>query len=102
MCPMRTSSLVQGCSKLKRNRSALWNLVNDQFKDQLRSNDFLNYLVDAKFFICDGNHRRIAWMNHITRLHSIELSWNILVDSIILDMRNRVALAMQVMHDVNK
>ena len=84
----------------KQEWGALWNLVNDQFNDQLRSNDCLRYLVDAKFFICDGNLRRIAWMNHITRLHSIELSWHISVDSIILDMKNRVALAMQVMHDV--
>ena len=67
---------------------ALWNLVNDQFNDQLRSTDCLSHLVDAKFFICDGNHRRIAWMNHITRLHSTELSWHISVDSIILDTRN--------------
>ena len=86
----------------KQEWGALWNLVNDQFNDQLRSKDCLSYLVDAKFFICDGNHRRIAWMNHITRLHSTELSWHISVDSIILDTRNRVALAMQVMHDVNK
>ena len=86
----------------KQEWGALWNLVNDRFNDQLRSNDSLRHLVDAKFFICDGNHRRIAWMNHITRLHSTELSWHISVDSIILDTRNQVALAMQVMHDVNK
>ena len=86
----------------KQEWGTLWNLVNDQFNDQLRSNDCLSYLVDVKFFICDGNHRRIAWMNHITHLHSTELSWHISVDSIILDTRNRVALAMQVMHDVNK
>ena len=86
----------------KQEWDALWNLVNDQFNDHLWFNDCLRYLVDAKFFICDGNHRRIAWMNHITCLHSTELSWHISVDSIILDTRNRVALAMQVMHDVNK
>ena len=78
----------------KQEWGALWNLVNDQFNDQLRSNNCLSHLVDSKFFICDGNHKRIAWMNHITRLHSTELSWHISVDSIILDTRNRVALAM--------
>ena len=40
----------------KQEWGALWNLVNDQFNDQLRSKDCLSYLVDAKFFICDGNH----------------------------------------------
>ena len=88
--------------RVKQEWGALWNLVNDQFNDQLRSTDCLSHLVDAKFFICDGNHRRIVWMNHITCLHSTKLSWHISVDSIILDTRNRVALAMQVMHDVNK
>ena len=76
--------------------------MNDQFNDHLRSIDSLSHLVDAKFFICNKNHWRIAWMNHITRLHSTELSCHIVVDSIILDTRNRIALAMQVMHDVNK
>ena len=97
----------QSCTRVfsveeKQEWGLLWNLVNDQFNDQLRSNDYLSFLVDAKFFICDGNLRRIAWMNHITRLHSTELLWHKSVDSIILDTRNRVALAMQVMHDVNK
>ena len=55
----------QSCTRVfsveeKQEWGLLWNLVNDQFNDQLRSNDCLSYLVDAKFFICNGNHRRIA------------------------------------------
>ena len=86
----------------KQEWGALWNSINDKFNDQLRSTPCLSHLVDAKFFVCDGNHRRLAWMNHINRLHSTELSWHISVDSIILDTKNQIGLAMQVMHDVNK
>jgi hypothetical protein len=80
----------------------LWNIVNDEFNKQLTSQAALKHLVDHKFYVCDGNHRRIAWMNHIERLHSSERNWHISVDSIVLDTRNRIGLAMQVMHDINK
>jgi len=43
----------------------LWNFVNDEFNSKLKTNPVLKYLVDYKFFVCDGNHRRIAWMRHI-------------------------------------
>ena len=80
----------------------LRNSVNDEFNGFLQSHVALQHMVDCKFFVCDGNHRRIAWMNHITRLHSTEIKWHYCVDSIILDTRNRIGLTMQVMHDVNK
>jgi len=38
----------------------IWNSVNDEFNSYLKSLPDLEHLVDAKFFICDGNHRRIA------------------------------------------
>ena len=44
----------------KQGWNAFWNLVNDQLNDQLRSTPSLSYLVDDKFIICDGNHRRIV------------------------------------------
>lgn len=80
----------------------VWNSVNDDFNNFLKSQSVLKHLVDQKFYICDGNHRRIAWMNHITRLHAMERSWHITVDSIVLDTRDRIGVAMQAMHDINK
>lgn len=52
----------------------LWNLVNDQFNVHLRLHNVLKHLVDQKFYICDENHRRIAWMNFIKKMcfHSRE------------------------------
>ncbi len=80
----------------------IWNSVNDQFNLSLKSKAALKHLVDYKFFVCDGNHKRIAWMNHINRLHRTERDWHISVDSIVLDTRNRIGVAMQAMHDINK
>ena len=79
----------------------LWNEVNNEFNQRLRAGP-LAYLVDYKFFVCDGNHRRIAWMNHIERLYSTDREWHVCVDSIILDTRNRIGVTMQAMHDINK
>ena len=79
----------------------LWNEVNNEFNRRLQSGP-LAYLVDYKFFACDGNHRRISWMNHIQRLHSRDREWHVCIDSIILDTRNRIGVLMQAMHDINK
>lgn len=88
--------------KEKDNWGPLWNSVNDQFNEYLKTHDALKFLVDKKFFVCDGNHRRLAWMNHIQRLHSTNRDWHVCVDSIVLDTRNRIGVAMQAMHDINQ
>jgi len=67
----------------------IWNAVNDDFNNMLMSQPMVKHLVDQKFFVCDGNHRRIAWMNHITHLHATKRIWHICVDSIVLDTQNR-------------
>jgi len=80
----------------------IWQKVNDEFNSELSSHIELKHLVDAKFYLCDGNHRRIAWMRHINRLYSANPLWHISVDTILLDTKGRVGAAMQVMHDINK
>ena len=96
------SQTSQFSSAEKDDWGELWNSVNDEFNRFLDSGEALKHLVDCKFFVCDGNHKQIAWMNHIMRLHSTEIKWHYCVDSIILDTRNRIGLTIQVMHDVNK
>ena len=95
------SKQVMFSEEEKEDWGPLWNEVNNEFNQRLQSGP-LAYLVDYKFFVCDGNHRRIAWMNHIQRLHSRDRDWHMCVDSIILDTRNRIGVAMQAMHDINK
>ena len=80
----------------------IWNKKNDQFNDFLLSIPELAGYADLMFFVCDGNHRCQAWLNHIERLHKADESWHYLVDSILLDTKGRIGLVMQVMHNINK
>lgn len=80
----------------------LWNAQNEIFNAYLESVPELKCLTNLMFFVCDGNHRRQAWMNHIERLHKDDPSWHYLVDSIVLETKDRIGVVMQVMHDINK
>jgi hypothetical protein len=48
----------------------LWNIKNEEFNTFLQSVSELASFQNLMFFVCDGNHRRQAWLNHIERLHS--------------------------------
>ena len=80
----------------------IWNSKNDVFNTFLLSDPHLACFTNLMFFVCDGNHRRQAWLNHIDRLHKNEDSWHYLVDSILLDTTGKTGLVMQVMHNINK
>ena len=47
----------------------IWNAKNDVFNTFLLSDPHLASFTNLMFFVCDGNHRRQAWLNHIQRLH---------------------------------
>ena len=80
----------------------LWDEENEKFNNYLAAVPELESLTNLMFFVCDGNHRRQAWLNHIDRLHKNEASWHYSVDAIILDTKDRIGVVMQVMHDINK
>ena len=80
----------------------LWDEENEKFNKYLRAFPGMEQFINKMFFVCDGNHRRVAWMNHIERLHANEPSWHYHVDTIILDTKGRIGVVMQVMHDINK
>ena len=80
----------------------IWESESDKFDEYLDSHDSLRFMKGKMFFICDGNHRRIAWMNHITRLYSNVQSWHYSVDTIILETKGRSGMLMNVMNDINK
>jgi hypothetical protein len=80
----------------------IWNSKNDVFNTFLLSDPHLAQFANLFFFVCDGNHRRHAWLNHIERFHRNEDSWHYLVDSILLDTNGKVGLVMQIMHNINK
>ena len=80
----------------------IWNAKNDIFNTFLSSDPHLARFTNLMFFVCDGNHRRQAWLNHIDRLHRTDESWHYLVDSILLETNGKIGLVMQVMHNINK
>ena len=80
----------------------IWTSKNDEFNSFLRSVPELASFENLMFFVCDGNHRRQAWLNHIQRLHNTEEDWHYSVDSILLDTKGKIGLVMQVMHNINK
>lgn len=80
----------------------LWNSQNESFNAYLESVRELRGFTNLMFFVCDENHRRQAWINHIERLHKDDASWHYSVDSILLDTKGRIGVVMQVMHDINK
>ena len=80
----------------------IWREKNEAFTRYLDSRRELSFLKNLKFFICDGNHRRLAWMNVIERCYPRNPKWHFLVDCILLETKGRSELIMQVMHDINK
>ncbi len=80
----------------------LWKEKNVAFEEYVDSQPALKFLKNLKFFVCDGNHRCLAWMNVISRMYSTNPDWHCAVDSIILDTKGKIEIVMQVMHDINK
>jgi hypothetical protein len=79
-----------------------WHAVNARFEEYLSRVLGLKDLRGVKFPVCDGNHRRQAWMNVISCLHSTEPSWHYMVDSILLESQGKLGVVMLAMHDINK
>lgn len=83
-------------------RNLLWKEKNDIFNKDVDSVPHLKFLKNLKFFICDGNHHRLAWMNHISKCHSNDHNLHCIVDSILLETKGKIEFVMHVMHDINK
>ena len=80
----------------------IWREKNEVFTRYLDPRSELKFMKNLKFFICDGNHRCLAWMNVIERCYPVNPKWHFLVDCILLETKGRTELVMQVMHDINK
>jgi hypothetical protein len=79
-----------------------WRAVSARFEEFLSIVPGLRGLKNVKFLVCDRNHRRQAWMNVISRLHSIDPSWHYMDDSIVLETQGKLGVVMLAMHDINK
>ena len=89
-------------SAVKEKWGSIWNAQNEEFNRYLLSVPELSHMENLMFLVCDGNHRRQAWLNHIDRLHKNDPSWHFRVDSILLNTKDKLGLVMQVMHTINK
>lgn len=79
-----------------------WTSINDQFEAKLASNLHRKSLCGRLFFICDRNHRYKAWTGYIDQLHSNDQKWHYSIDNICLSTKDKVALLLNAMHDINK
>ena len=65
----------------------LWKKQNEIFNASVDIQPELCFLKNLKFFVCDGNHRVIAWMRHIATKHLNDKESHYAVDSIVLDTK---------------
>jgi len=80
----------------------LWNAKNDVFNAYLNATPGLEHLQSSMFFVCDGNHRLLAWKSYISKNYRDNEKWHVAMDSIVLDTKGRIGLAIHAMHDINK
>jgi len=74
----------------------LWKKENEKFIKYVDSVAPLKFFKNLKFWICEGNHRLLAWMGHISKLYSANPVWHFSIDCILLDTKGRIELVMQV------
>lgn len=81
---------------------ACWREVNREFEAKLSKKASTKAFMGKMFFVWDGNHRLLAWMDYISSLHSDEIEWHWSVVSMVLDHKGRVTQLLTAMHDINK
>jgi len=74
-----------------------WNEENDIFNALLRVFPELQHLQNSKFFVCDGNHRLLAWSSYISHYHQANRNWHVSMDAIILETKGRIGIVLHVM-----
>jgi hypothetical protein len=79
-----------------------WRSQDAEFEKFLQSDNELKALSNMFFFVWDGNHRLLAWKDHIRKVHSKDLEWHYRVRSIVLQTKDAVADTLTAMHDINK
>jgi hypothetical protein len=80
---------------------SLWQEANKKFDTMLQNDSNLAHLSGKMFFVWEGNHRLTLFQNHINKHHSLEKNWHIIVDCIVVDLRNSTAVFLNVMNDIN-
>jgi hypothetical protein len=56
----------------------------------LKATSTLIFLQGQMVFICNGNYHFKVWMGYIDRLHKMDRSWYISVDSICFETKGKI------------
>jgi hypothetical protein len=94
------SSQVTDLDRAKWDRH--WQQRDLEFEKSLNEDPDLQILSGKYLYVWDGNHRLLAWADHIEKVHREELEWHYRVRSILLLTKDSVTDALTSMHDINK
>ena len=79
-----------------------WHQRDWKFEEFLLGDPELRSLSNKYFFVWDGNHKLIAWMEFIAQSYPHDIHWHYRVRSIVLQTKGNVANYLTAMHDINK
>ena len=79
-----------------------WCQKDREFEEFLLGDLELRSLSNKYFFVWDGNHRLIAWMEFIAQSYPHDIHWHYRVRSNVLHTKGNVANSLTPMHDINK
>lgn len=85
------------------NWSPLWQKEDREFEEQLKNDPRLGKFFDRFFYVWDGNHGHIAWMDMINALHSTDASFHVPGRSVVLNVTpENCNMLLHAMTDWNK
>ena len=73
-----------------------------EFEQFLQSDPELHFLSNKMFYVWNGNHRLVAWMELISQAHPNDLDWDFCVRTIVLHTLDNVTSMLIAMHDINR
>lgn len=62
-----------------------WQSVDKEFERELRGKKNLSFLSNKMFYVWEGNHRTLAWMELINEKYRENKSWHFRVVSTVID-----------------
>ncbi len=77
-------------------------VVNASFEEALDMDVNMQRFTRRMFFVWDNNHQIQAWMPYISRVQLDDMFWHIVIDSIMLDMKEGLVWLLIAMINLNK
>lgn len=72
-------------SEMRASWDAHWQTTDREFESELRSKKSLSFLSNKMFYVWEGNHRTVAWMELITEKYKDNKEWHLRVFSTVVD-----------------